>query len=80
MVVGVLSLSSPGAIVDPHEGLVVVVLIPVEGGHPREAPLHVATHQAGHSPHQLSERWGRAHLGLEQGGHHLHQRFGAVPL
>lgn len=65
IVVGVVAVARLA--VDAQEGLVVVVLIPVEGGDPGEGALAVATHQAGGDSHQLTE--GRAVL--EQRSHHL---------
>lgn len=64
------------AAIDAQENLVVVVLVPVEGGDPGEGALGVAAHQVGHGGHHLPE--GRAVL--EEGGHGPEELPGAVPL
>ena len=67
---------APGA-VDAHEGLVVVVLVPVEGGDPRKGPLAVAAHQARGGRHQAPEGQGPV---PEQRRHRPDQVPGAVPV
>lgn len=64
--------------IDAQEGLVVVVLVPVEGQHPGAPSLWVPTEEAGHAGQQLSERLGSP--GLKQRGEHPQKLLGAVPL
>lgn len=64
------------AAADTQEGFVVIVLIPVKGGHSGESPLGVATYQAGGSSHHLPE--GR--IVLEERSHDLEKIPAAIPL
>ena len=67
---------APGA-VDAQESLVVVVLVPVEGGDPRKGPLAVAAHQARGGRHQAPEGQGPV---PEQRGHRPDQVPGTFPV
>lgn len=64
------------AAADAQEGFVVIVLVPVKGGHPGESSLGVATYQAGGGGHHLPE--GQAVL--EERSDDLQKLHGAVPL
>ena len=66
----------PAAAADTQEGLVVIVFIPVKGGHSGESPLGVATYQAGGSSHHLLE----GQIVLEERSHDLEKLPGAAPL
>lgn len=61
---------------DAQEGFVVIVLIPVKGGHAGESAFGVTAHQSGGSSHQLP----KGQIVLEEGSHHLEELLGAVPL